>query len=90
MRQQSHQVVIYNKPNSQPCDVNAKGGVGAGYLSSEGDQSLQPEQDLQAIFENQNNYALRESINSTSTLGGRHEEQGVLADRTNMVINPQK
>jgi len=84
--------MMYSKPHAQQCDVNSKGGVGAGYLSSEGDQLLHPEQDLQAIFEIQNNYAMRESINSTSTLGGRLEEhqphQEVLADRTNLMVNP--
>lgn len=38
---------MYNKPNSQQSEVNLKGGVGAGYLSSEGDNGImQPEQDL--------------------------------------------
>jgi hypothetical protein len=70
--------------------------VGAGYLSSENDQNMQGggEQEMIGIFENKNNYALRESINSTSTLGGRQEghnqQDEVLADRTNMVINPPR
>jgi hypothetical protein len=43
------------------------------------------------IFDPNNNYALRESINSTSTLGGRqNDSEDVFADRTNMIVNPSK